>query len=73
MKPADQEEVPENARRQAREGWHHTGRGGAGNELHVSNEEHKKEKEGHHEEGLADKLKHKIGVGHKEGQEHAKT
>jgi Protein of unknown function (DUF3602) len=52
----DKDVVPAAAQRFEKLESHHVGRGGAGNESHV----HHHAKEGGHEEGLADKLKHKI-------------
>lgn len=56
MVAADKDVVPAAAQRVEKLESHHVGRGGAGNESHG----HHHAKEGHHEEGLADKLKHKI-------------
>ena len=61
IKAADKDVIPPQAQRIEKLQSHHVGRGGAGNEMHVH--EHKG-KHHEHEEGLADKLKHKL-TGHK--------
>lgn len=54
---ADQDVIPEGAYRTSEQGDHHTGRGGAGNEIHTNGSA---AKDGSAPISLADKLKSKV-------------